>query len=123
MEAEANLEHAVMIFSNDYDIECKDRLRNDLERLTPIRNVVLDFTDVTYVDSTALGELIRMHKTRAANGFERETIVVGSPHLQRLFELVQFEKVFRFVPELGDAVPHNGAPTELYYAYCREATA
>ena len=73
---EGTFDNVVMIFSDEYDIGCKERLREGLARLAVVPNVVLDFTDVTYIDSTVLSELIRMHKVRAAKGYEREVIVV-----------------------------------------------
>jgi anti-anti-sigma factor len=115
LERENVYTSVVMIFSNEYDIACKEELRRDLARLSDVPNVVLDFTDVTYIDSTALGEFIRMHNARTAKGYARETIVVTNLGLKRLFDLVHLHEVFRFVTDLGDAVP-SGESTGLYYA-------
>jgi anti-anti-sigma factor len=91
---------AVMIFSGEYDIATAARLRADLNRLRDLRRVVLDFTDVTYLDSKAIHELVALHQYRAERGFEREAIVFRSPTLQRIFGILNLHQVFHCVSNL-----------------------
>lgn len=110
------LDRAVMVFCGEYDIACKEHLRLDLARLNDIRDVVLDFTDVTYIDSTLIGELIRLHQIREDKGYGPMAIVVQKPQLKRLFALLSLENVFRFTDKLGNAIPQSQPATALEYA-------
>lgn len=105
-----------MVFAGEYDIACKEHLRLDLARLNDIPDVVLDFTDVAYIDSTLIGELIRLHQIREAKGYRAMTIVVQKPQLKRLFALLSLENVFRFTNKLGDVIPKEQPATALEYA-------
>jgi anti-anti-sigma factor len=107
---------AVMIFSGEYDIAGAERLRADLNRLRDIQKVVLDFTDVTFVDSKAIHELVNLHQYRAAKGFEREAIVFQNPNLRRIFGILKLEQVFQCVSNLSDVVRNDDTPSHLYYA-------
>lgn len=107
---------AVMIFNGEYDIAGAQRLRADLDRMRDIKRVVLDFTDVTFVDSKAIHELVNLHHYRAGRGFERETIVFQNPNLRRLFGILKLEQVFRCVSSLSDVIRNDGTPSLLYYA-------
>jgi len=117
-QAENTIEMVVMIFGGEYDIACKEHLRADLQRLTDVQDVVLDFTDVTYIDSTILVELIRMNQIRSSKGYERETIVVQNQNLKRLFTVLNLQDVFHFVPGLEHVVQKNEQPIGLDYASC-----
>lgn len=105
----------VMILGGEYDLACKEHLRSDLQRLTSVQDVVLDFTDVTYIDSTTIVELLRMHETRESKGYKRETIVVQNPNLKKLFTLLNLQQVFCFVNDLGYVVEKNEEPIGLDY--------
>ncbi len=56
-------------------------------------NVVLDLTPVTYMDASCLRELKKMQAERAKRGFLPVHLVVASPHIRRVFKLVQFDRV------------------------------
>ena len=107
---------AVMIFTGEYDIAGAERLRADLNRLRDTQKVVLDFTDVTFVDSKAIHELVNLHHYRAAKGFEREAIVFQNPNLRRIFGILRLEEVFHCVSNLSDVVGNDDTPSHLYYA-------
>ena len=107
---------AVMIFSGEYDIADAERLRADLNRMRDIRRVVFDFTDVTFIDSKAIHELVNLHHYRAAKGFEREAIVFANPNLRRVFGILKLEQVFHCVSNLSDVVPNDNSLSHLYYA-------
>ncbi|MGA8099700.1 MAG: STAS domain-containing protein [Candidatus Cybelea sp.] len=117
-QAENVLQRVVMIFGGEYDLACKEHLRADLERLANVQDVVLDFTDVTYIDSTVVVELIRINQIRSSKGYKRETIVLQNPNIKRLFTLLSLQDVFHFVPELNHVVDKNEQPIGLDYASC-----
>ncbi len=107
---------AVMIFRGEYDIATAARLRTDLDRLRDLRRVVLDFTDVTYLDSKAIHELVALHHYRAEKGYEREAIVFQSPTLRKIFGILNLQQVFHCVSNLSEVVPTDNTPSHLFYA-------
>jgi anti-anti-sigma regulatory factor len=113
-----------MIFSGAYDVTCKRQWSEELEGLCTEPNVVIDFSDVSYLDATCLTEMLRMHERRRDNGFDRETIILGQPQVRKLFNLLKMEGVVRVVECLDDeTVPQRSAPI-IHHAFCgkRRAT-
>ena len=75
---------AVMIFRGEYDIATAARLRADLNRLRDLRRVVLDFTDVTYLDSKAIHELSTCITTER-EGLRARDDRLSEPHVAKDF--------------------------------------
>ncbi len=61
----------------EFDIARKDALREQLDELAAIQSLCLDLSHVDYVDSTSIGEPIRLHKHRTERGFDTKGVVVG----------------------------------------------
>lgn len=95
----------VMALIGEFDISSRDRLSAALERLYDVDDVIVDLTEVRYLDSTAIGEFIHLHKIRKAKGFQRETIVIPNEALRRIFDILQLAEVFDLSARLEDAVP------------------
>ena len=97
-------ETVVMVFNGEYDLTSKDQLREAFSLLADSERAVLDFNDVTYLDSTALSELTLLHKSRSAAGLDPATIVTSNGNILRLFEIVDMRQFFNFpgaIPELA----------------------
>ena len=95
----------VMALIGEFDISSRDRLSAALQRLYDVDNVIVDLTEVRYLDSTAIGEFIRLHKIRKAKGLQRETVVIPNEALRRIFDILQLAEVFELSERLEDAVP------------------
>jgi anti-anti-sigma factor len=94
---------AVVVFSGEFDIASKEALREQLYRVSVVENLCLDFAEVAYVDSTAIGELIRLHKSRIERGFSNEVVVVGQNQpIRRLFQILHLESVFQVCDNAPD---------------------
>ncbi|RKS73977.1 anti-sigma B factor antagonist [Motilibacter peucedani] len=65
--------------------------------------LVLDFTDVSFLDSSALGVLVSAHKRLLPEGGEIR-IVSDRPVVLTLFELTALDQVFTLVPTLEQAL-------------------
>ena len=65
--------------------------------------LVLDFTDVSYIDSTALGTLVSAYVSRHRMG--RQVALSGvSDHVSRTLQITKVESLFRLFPTLEDAL-------------------
>lgn len=89
----------VVVFSGEYDLRNLRELRRDLSPLQREPDVVLDFTEVTFIDAASVKEFILLHEARAACGFPRETILVkpGSPIERVLLLALRLDKLFTIV--------------------------
>jgi anti-anti-sigma regulatory factor len=67
-------------------------------------NVILDLTPVTYMDANCLRELARMQAERAKRVLLPVHLVVASPHIRRVFKLVQFDRVWPLYGGLESAL-------------------
>ena len=69
--------------------------------------VIVDFTNTTFIDSTALGVLVgAVKRLRAVDG---ELIVVcGDPNITKIFEITGLDRVFSIYDSRDDAVAAVG---------------
>ncbi len=106
----------VMVFSGEYDVAYRDQLRAAFDSVAHAPRLVLDFSDVTYIDSTIIGEMVRLHNARAVNDLERATVVLDNPNLRRTFDILMLAAVFHVVKALDDAVGKDGRTLSVQYA-------
>lgn len=111
----------VMVFAGEYNANSKARLHRELGRLSTKPLLVLDLSEVTYMDSTCIAELMRMEQRRTAAGFERTTLVTQTPVLKRIFNILTIDRIFRVVPTLeAAAIKSDGEQLHVEYAFCGE---
>ncbi|MGC2406838.1 MAG: STAS domain-containing protein [Candidatus Cybelea sp.] len=106
----------VMVFNGEYDIASRHQVRTAFDAVSEAPRVALDFSDVTYIDSTIIHELLRLHNARAAGDLERETVVMRNSNLLRVFEILNLASVFRVVESLDEAIGKNGEDVTVQYA-------
>jgi anti-anti-sigma factor len=106
----------VIFFAGEYDFRDKASLRQALQRVAHVKKAVLDLTYVTFVDAASIHELVRLHNMRALNGLEPETLVGCSPHLRKLFGILELSKLLHVVDELEEAITPADQDIELDYA-------
>jgi anti-anti-sigma factor len=93
---------AEVVFSGELDIASKMALREQLDRFATVEHLCLDFANVDYMDSTVIGELIRLHKVRVERGLPNEVVVAGENQpIRRLFRILHLESLF----EICDSAP------------------
>jgi anti-anti-sigma factor len=99
----------IKVFVGEYDLTHKARLQEEFSpEHTEARNLILDMSAVTYLDSTFVRELLRLEATRAARGFERMTIVQVTPAVKRVFAVLGLRTLLRIVDSPEEALPNNG---------------
>jgi anti-sigma B factor antagonist len=68
--------------------------------------IVVDMTDVTYIDSTGLGVLVgALKRVRAHEGWLR--LAAMSDQVARQFAVTGLTKVFEIFPSAADALTHT----------------
>jgi anti-sigma B factor antagonist len=67
------------------------------------RNVVVDFTDTTFIDSTTLGVLVGgVKRLRAKDG--QLSLVCSDRNITKIFEITGLDRVFTIHPSREEAV-------------------
>jgi anti-sigma B factor antagonist len=96
---------AVVIIRGDLDLFTAPRLHDALVGAIELgaRHVVADLTDVTFIDSTALGVLIRAAKELRAAGGALD-LVCPNQDIRRLVQLTGLDSVFILYTSLQEAM-------------------
>ena len=72
----------------------KIKVLDEVEKYTG--DLYLDFTNLDYIDSTGLGELIAILKDLKEDG--REVYLIGvNERIRKLFKITQLEEMFKFI--------------------------
>ena len=86
-------ERYVIAISGEIDISCADKVRNaiDLALEQPTEAVELDFTQVSYIDSTGIGVLVGAahHAVEHHKAFQ---VVNAQPNVVRVAQLLGVDK-------------------------------
>ena len=105
----------VKVFAGEYDLFHREALHADFDALgAKPHALILDMSAVTYLDTSFVAELIRLHDMRAGRGYDRFTIVRSSPIVKRVFELLYVGTFCRMAATLEEALPrdHNAVVVE-----------
>ena len=87
-----------VVLQGEIDIHDGDRLRALFDACAEGKSVLVDLSRVTYLDSTALNELARLRRR-----CDDVVIVVASPQIERILEIVGFTTTFRIVRNRAEA--------------------
>lgn len=112
------MEPVVVVFAGEYNLGSKGKLHRELSRLATKPRLVLDFSEVSYMDSTCIAELMRMEHRRSTAGFDAAHVVMQAPVLMRIFTVLTLDRVFRVVPTLDDAIGSGTHGLQVEYAFC-----
>jgi len=92
----------VVSAEGDLDLHNTTQLEEALES-TDHPRVILDLTEVPFIDSTALGTIVASTKSMRSQG--RELLVVaGNPAVARVLSITGLERVFSVHPSLAEAI-------------------
>jgi anti-sigma B factor antagonist len=92
----------VVRVAGEIDVYTAPRLREQLIRLVSDATLIVDLSDVSFLDSTALGVLVgAMKRQREANG--TLSIVTSGTRIRRLFDITGLTRVFTVYDSLEDA--------------------
>src|SRR3954451_17901281 len=94
----------VVAASGELDVATAPELRSYLHQLVDdgATTLVVDLTDVGFLDSTTLGVLISVHKRLVELGGVVELVVPHS-RLLRIFQITGLDRVFTIHSSLADA--------------------
>ena len=75
------------------------------------KDVVVDFTDTTFIDSPTLGVLVGgVKRLRAQEG--RLSLVCSDRNITKIFEITGLDRVFTIYPSRDEALAKTGASSQ-----------
>ena len=97
----------VIHVKGDLDVYTAPRLKEALtEGSAAGGDLILDLSEVDFIDSTALGVLVgALQDTQSSGGVFR--LVVDDPFLLKIFHITGFDGVFSIFPQVEDALSAN----------------
>jgi len=111
----------VVSVTGEADMYTAPKIERELQDVLRLggRSVAVDFVEVGFIDSTALGVLTRFQRRFRARGGDL-VIVSDDRRVLRTFEITGLDRIFRIERRLGEAVvglyarrPHTSRPSPL----------
>jgi anti-sigma B factor antagonist len=95
----------VVAAGGEFDLYTTERLREKLADVLELggRQILVDLTGVSFMDSTALGVLVNAAKVLKSSGGHL-VLVADDPRVTRVIEITGLGRVFRVEPSLPEAV-------------------
>jgi anti-sigma B factor antagonist len=98
-------EFAVIKLGGELDVARKNELHDALIIVPSARAILLDLSDVSYADSTALTELLRF-STQAERLHVPVAIVATSAQLDRIIRYAGLNEIFQIFGDRGEALSY-----------------
>lgn len=84
-------------FGGEYDLAGQDDFKKKLAAAETQHDVVVDFTNVSFVDSSCVAALLLFNRARRERGLPPETIFVKTGPVAKVLEVTGVTKVCRVV--------------------------
>ena len=97
------MDPTIVSLSGEFDIERQHELRQTLEPFYTQPYLIVDLTEVEYVDSSCLCEFMRLRSARSDAGTRPACFVVDEQRFGRLFRFLGLDEVFPVVHSLEEA--------------------
>jgi anti-anti-sigma factor len=91
----------LIVLQGEYDLARREDLRSQLGPGTALNLVLLDMRDVTFLDATALGEIVSLRRRMASPAVVR--IIGATPHIRKIFDLTGVSTVFEMHDSFASA--------------------
>ena len=94
----------IVSLEGDLDISQRDTLDWTLKPAVFADPVIVDLTNVRYVDSTALTAFVRLRKARIEKRLQPELYVIPSIHVRKVFEITQLDSLWEIYDSVDEAL-------------------
>jgi anti-sigma B factor antagonist len=92
----------VASFAGEIDFMGREDFRAKLALLADAEGAVVDLSEVTYLDSSALAEILMLQRRRKHTGKDGLSVVVNQ-RIRRLFEITGLQNVLLLAASLDEA--------------------
>lgn len=96
--------YAIVSFKGEIDVAASIQVRDVLKNLIDKGkvNIIIDFSDVTFIDSSGLGVIVVAYRNAKEKGGSIKFANVNQ-RVKKLFEITKTEKHFKFYNTIEDA--------------------
>jgi anti-anti-sigma factor len=98
------MDPVIISLQGEYDVARQSELRGELAPYYHHPYLVIDMTQIAYVDSVCLSEFMRLRKERTSAGLRPATFVVNNDRFGRLFRFLGLDDVFTVVESIDEAL-------------------
>jgi anti-anti-sigma regulatory factor len=100
----------LVAFNGAYDAQAASRLERELDRLCSKPHLILDFSNVLWMDPACIRPLLHLHERRMVADFGMTTVVAPTPQVAELFMHTELNRRFLIVRSREAALPPGVAP-------------
>lgn len=86
-----------VVFVGEYDLAAQRDFKTKLAEAEEEHDVIVDFTNVTYLDSSCITELLLFSRSRRERGLAPETIFVAAGPVAKVLQVSGVTKLCRVV--------------------------
>jgi anti-anti-sigma factor len=94
----------IVSLDGELDIAQRDALDWKLKPAQFADPVILDLSNVSYIDSTALSAFVRLRKARIDKGYDPEVLVVANMNVRKVLALTQLDSLWEIYDTLDEAL-------------------
>ncbi len=91
----------MLALKGELDVSSSAALEEELQRVNGASVIVLDLTDLEFIDSTGLGVLVKTHQRLREEG-DQLAIVEGSGQVKRLLELTGLDRQLTLIASVEE---------------------
>lgn len=111
----------IVVFAGEYDLVTKSKLHEELCRLHATPDVVLDMSEVTFIDSTVIAELVLLVKARRGKDLPRVTVVTRpNSNVRKLLGVTGIVALFNVVDTYCKADDDTARTTRADFGRSRQ---
>jgi len=104
-------ENGVLSLQGPLTIENVGQFQNAIRREEKSQTVIVDLSQVPYIDSSGLGSLVSAYVSRQKAG--RNVALTGvNPRVYKLFEVTRTDSLFLIFPTVDDALAALTSPAQ-----------
>jgi anti-anti-sigma factor len=94
----------IVSLEGDLDIAARETLDWKLKPAQFADPVIVDLSNVRFVDSTALTAFVRLRKARIAKGYQPELYVIPSIHVRKVLSITHLDALWEIYDTLDAAM-------------------
>lgn len=95
---------SVVKLSGDIDVFLKSKLQAELQRLSDDGVLILDLTEVRFIDSAGLSVLVDAHKRATRTGGTVRLVLKEDQQVYRILQITGLTRIFRIFPDAAAAI-------------------
>lgn len=93
----------MITLEGEFDLYGQAGLKHALEPARHAPSVIVDFSKVRYIDSSALSVIVTVHRDRIKAGLRRPSIAAANPQIKRLLSLTQVDRLWLLCDTVDEA--------------------